>query len=109
MSLPAPRYLHPILIGSAIETHRIEVLLQRAVGLGVGQDAHIDDNIHIAGAGVLGRLRRTSSDQLTGRQPAAANHRFPTGAQAAAEHDEPTPTTLRRYGRREMWVREGQS
>src|SRR3546814_6380216 len=29
--LPAPRDLHPILIGSAIETHRMEVLLQRAV------------------------------------------------------------------------------
>src|SRR3546814_10405735 len=32
--LPAPRDLHPMLIGSAIETHRMEVLLQRAVGLG---------------------------------------------------------------------------
>src|SRR3546814_17555643 len=72
----------------------MEVLLQRAVGLGVGQDAHIDDNIHIAGAGVLGHLGRTSSDQITGRQPADEKHRFLPGAEAAGERDEHTLTGL---------------
>src|SRR3546814_11499182 len=39
-------------------------------------------------------LGRTSSDQITGRQPADEKHRFLPGAEAAEERDEHTLTGL---------------
>lgn len=65
LGLPTPGLLGAFVVFGALEFHRLQILFERAVGVGVREDADIDDDIDIAGTGVGRHLGRARGDQIS--------------------------------------------
>ena len=73
-----------------LEAELAEVVFERAVGLGIGQDLKIDDDVHILSAGVRWHIRRSGLDEISRRE--ASNEKdglLPRPQPAEQRHQDP--------------------
>ncbi|MFT3792332.1 MAG: hypothetical protein QM741_14960 [Rudaea sp.] len=88
--LPTPRELLSGFVLGALEAHLLEVVLQRVIGLGVGQDLKVDHDVHVQRTGVRRNGGRPCGDEVTWCEPSDQIDRILPRSETAQQRHEDT-------------------
>jgi hypothetical protein len=74
LDLPPPIDLITATVLSTLEPHTLEIVFKRLVGLGLGKNRQVDNDVDVCRAGVGRDLRRTGLNDVARYEPADQEH-----------------------------------